>query len=64
MGCNNLPLPYYLLLAHKSSYSALPIYRGPFAPNNSRETPIARPLGRGMGIFREILVWPKFYIQI
>ena len=35
-----------------------------FSPYNSRETPIARPLGRAMGVFREILVRPKFYIRI
>ena len=28
------------------------------------ETPIARPLRRGMGVFREIIVWPKFYFRI
>ena len=44
-------------------YSALPIYRGLFS-NNSRETLIARPSGRGMGVFREIMVWPKFYLRI
>ena len=27
-----------------------------FSHTNSRETPIARPLGRGMGVFREIIV--------
>ena len=31
------------------------IYRGLFSLNNSRETPIAHPLGRGMGVYREIL---------
>ena len=41
-------------------YSTLPIYRGLSSPNNSRMTPIARPLGRGMGVFRESLIWPKF----
>ena len=35
----------------ESNYSALPIYRDHFTPNNLRKTPIARPLG------------PKFYIQ-
>ena len=29
--------------------------------SNSRKTPIARPLGRGMVVFHEFLVWPKFY---
>ena len=47
-----------------SWYSALPIYRGLFYPDNSWETPITCPLGRGMGVFREILVWRKFYLQI
>ena len=36
----------------------LPLYRGLFSPNNSRKTPIARPLGRGMVVVREFLVWP------
>ena len=48
----------------KIDYSALPIYRGLFTPNNSREIPIGRPLVRGMGVFREILVWPTFYLGI
>ena len=46
------------------AYTTLPICRGLFFPNNSQEAPIARPLGRRMGVFREILVWPKFYLQI
>ena len=37
-------------------YSALPIYRGIFSPSSSRKTPIAPPLGRGVGVFREMLV--------
>ena len=45
-------------------YNALPIYRGLFSPNNSRETPIARSLGRGMGVFREIIVWPMYYLRV
>ena len=49
---------------NQSYYSVFPIYRGVFSPNNSRETDIARPLGRGMGVFREILVWPQFYFRI
>ena len=44
-------------------YSALPTSRGHFSPHNSRKTLIARPLGRGMGVFREFEMWPKFYIQ-
>ena len=42
-------------------YSGLPISLGHFSPNNSRKTPIARPLGRGMGVLREFKVWPKLY---
>ena len=41
-------------------FSALPIYRGLFSPNNSQETPIARPLGRDVCVVRDISVWPKF----
>ena len=41
-------------------HSALAIYRGLFSLNNSRELPIACPLGRGMGVFGD-LVWPKFH---
>ena len=37
-------------------YSAVPIYHRLYSPNNSRGTLIARPLGRGMGVFRKILV--------
>ena len=33
-----------------------------FSPNNSRETPLARPLG--MGVFCEILIWQKLYLRI
>ena len=42
-------------------YIALSISRGHFSPNKSRKIPIARPWGRGMGVFREFEVWPKFY---
>ena len=42
----------------------LPLYRGLFSPNNSRKTPIAHSLGRGMVVFREFIVWPKFYLRI
>ena len=45
-------------------YSALPIYRGWFSSYNPRKTPIARPLGRGMVVFREFLVWPKCYLYL
>ena len=45
-------------LLSSSRYNAIPIYRCLFPPNISRETPIARPLGRGMGVFRKILLWP------
>ena len=34
-----------------------------FFPNNSWKTPIARPLGRGMGVFCEFEVGPKLYIR-
>ena len=34
--------------------SALPISRGHLHPNNSWKASIARPLGRGMGFFREL----------
>ena len=44
--------------------SAFPIYRGLFSPINSRKTPVPRPLGRGMFVFREFLLWPKFYLRI
>ena len=44
-------------------YSALPISRGHFSPNNSRSTPIARSLGRDMDIILEFEVLPKFYIR-
>ena len=44
-------------------YSALPISRGHFSPNNSRKTPIARPLGRSMGVFRGFEIWPKFHLR-
>ena len=33
--------------------SALNLYPVCRCPHNSRKTPIARPLGRGMGVFRE-----------
>ena len=45
-------------------YRALPIYRGLFSSNNSREIAIAVPLRRCMGVSREILVWPKIYLRI
>ena len=44
-------------------YSALPISRGRFSPNNSRSTPIARSLGRDMDVILEFEVLPKFYIR-
>ena len=44
-------------------YSALPISRGHFSPNNSRSTPIARSLGRDMDVILEFEVLPKFYIR-
>ena len=42
---------------------APPIYRGHFSSNNSRKTPIARPLGRYRGLFREFEVSPKFQLR-
>ena len=45
-------------------YSALPIYRGLFTSNNSRETPISRLLGQAMCVLLEILAWPKFNLPI
>ena len=50
-------------VCRKCSVGALPIYRG-LSSNNSREAPISRPLGQGMGVFRAIIVWPKFYLRI
>ena len=47
----------------KKYYNALPISRGHFSPKNSRKAPKARPLRRGMGVFREFGVWPKFYLR-
>ena len=44
-------------------YSALPISRGHFSPKNSWKTPMARLLGRGMGVFGEFEIWPKFYLR-
>ena len=44
-------------------YSALPISRGHFSPNNSWSTPIARSLGRDMDVILEFEVLSKFYIR-
>ena len=44
-----------------SWYSALPISHGHSSLNNSQETPIARPLGRAMGVLRGFKVWPTLY---
>ena len=44
-------------------YSALAISRGHFYSNNLRKTAIARPLGRGMAIFREFEIWSKFFLR-
>ena len=44
-------------------YCALAISHGNISPNNSRKTPIACPLGRGMGVFWEFEVQSKFYIR-
>ena len=51
-------------LAEWYKFRALRIYRDQFSLNNSQETPIAHPLGGGMCVFREILVWPKFNYRI
>ena len=45
-------------------HSALLTYHGLLSPNISQETPIAHPLGQGVGVFREIIIWPKFYLWI
>ena len=50
---NGLPL-------HCTPYSALPISRGHFSPNNSRKTPIVRPLGRNMGC----LLWVQSLAEV
>ena len=54
---------YVLCFVLFVEYRALPIYRVLFSPYNSRKTPIARPLGRGTGVFREIVVWPNFTFE-
>ena len=60
--------PWGLVTPHGAmdlgQYSALRISRGHFSPNNSRITTIARPKGRGMGVFQELEVWSKFYLRI
>ena len=43
--------------------SALPISPGHVSRNNLRKTPIAPLWGRGMGVFCEFEVWPKFYLR-
>ena len=48
----------------ETQHSALPTYLGIFSPNNSRKTPIARPLRRCMVVFRAFLFWLHFYIRI
>ena len=47
-----------------SWYSALPIYRGLFSPNNSRETSMARPLGRGKDVFLEDRILADVHLWI
>ena len=49
------------ILSH-TQQRALLIFHGHFNPNNSQKTLLARPLGRGLGLFREFEVWPKFNI--
>ena len=41
---------------HRAHYDVTVMSRGYFSPNNSGMTPIARPLGRDMGVFREFEV--------
>ena len=63
--CNLIELNWGNYLCHsdiRCHYSALPIYDGHL--NNSRKTPMAHPLGRGMDGFREFEMWPQFYLQI
>ena len=62
-----LSLLYLTIRTHKQIfglfiYSALPISRGLFSPNNSRRTPIVRSLGRDIDVILEFEVLPKFYI--
>ena len=42
-------------------HRVLSIYRGHFSSNNARNTPIARPLGRGNGCRSWVQIWSKFY---
>ena len=51
-----------VLLLYNVIYSMLPIYCGLSSPNNSWETPIAHPLGWGMGFFNEMIVWLNHYL--
>ena len=64
----SLSLVYLTISAHKQIsglfiYSALPISRCHFSPNNSRRTPITRSLGRDMDVILEFEILPKFYIR-
>ena len=52
-----------ILLTALKMYSALLISCGHFSQNNSWKTPIARPWGRGMGVFREFKIWSKSCLQ-
>ena len=60
--------PFYLFRYGSSEFSLgfcnTVRSRGLLSPNNSQETPIVRPWGRGMGVFHGFLVWPKFYLRI
>ena len=66
-----LSLLYYilaLLLCEKQSicsriYSAPPISHSHLSPHNSRETPTAHSLRRGMSIFREFDILSKLYLH-
>ena len=51
------------LVTEETYHSPLPICCGHFSPNNSRQTPIAHPTERAMGVSREFEVEPKFYFR-
>ena len=58
------PGPWFIMNMSSYQYSVPLIYHSLFCLNNSQGTPIALTLGWGMGVFREIIVWSKFYLQI
>ena len=59
VGCVQCIDPLFSNNAVCSQYMA--VY---FFLNNPRETPIARFLGPVIGVFHEIIVWPKFHLRI